>query len=252
MREFLSLIISPIPVLYLLLLAGFVLFGLKRKRIGKIFVLIAGVWFFIITTPFFPKIIVSSLESKYPQLSDSLIKNFGSPCDIIVLGAEHTDNKNLSPNNQLSLIALSRLTEGIHIHRMIRGSRLILSGYGRRSSLSHALVLYRTALILGVDSASMAIQPFPSNTRMEAEEYVKNFGVKNNLILVTSAIHMPRAMLNFHKEGINPIAAPTGFILKNGSQKYPWEWMPFSDNIIMMEESIHEYAGIMLTKIGGK
>jgi uncharacterized SAM-binding protein YcdF (DUF218 family) len=251
MREFLSLIINPIPVLYLLLLTALVFFVFKRKRTTKAFLLAAGIWFLIISTPFLPKIFVRSLESIYTQLSDSSIKSLPDSCDIIVLGSDNTDDKTLTPNNQLSLIAMSRLAEGIRIHRIIPGSRLILSGYGRRSKLSHALVLYRTAVVLGVDPATMAIQSTPSNTRKEAETYKKNFGSNKPLILVTSAIHMPRAVMNFRKAGINPIAAPADFILKNGARKSPWRWMPFSDNIAMMEQVIHESIGILWTKLGG-
>jgi uncharacterized SAM-binding protein YcdF (DUF218 family) len=249
MREFLSLMINPVPVLYLLLLVGFILFGLNRKRIGKIFLLIAGIWFFIITTPFLPKVIVKSLENKYPQLSDSSIKSLPDSCNIIVLGGGHNYNKNLSPNNQLTLTALSRLVEGIRIHSMIPGSKLILSGYAKGSELSDALVYYQTALILGIDSTSMVLQSSPSNTQMEAEEYLKNFGKENDLILVTSAIHMPRAIMQFRKAGINSIAAPANFFLKKIPIS-PLVWIPSSGNIVMMEAAIHEYVGIIWAKLG--
>ncbi len=252
MREFLSLIIGPVPVLYLLLLVSFVFLIIKRKRTAKVFLIVAGVWFFIITTPFLPKIFVRSFETRYTQLSDSCIKTLPDSCNIIVLGSDNTDDKMLTSNNQLSLIAMSRLVEGIRIHRMIPGSRLILSGYGRRSKLPHALVLYKTAVILGVNPTTMAIQSSPSNTRKEAETYIKNFGTNNKLILVTSAIHMPRAVMNFQKSGVNPVAAPADFFLKYGSGRNPWEWLPFSENIAMMEQVIHESVGILWTKMGGK
>jgi uncharacterized SAM-binding protein YcdF (DUF218 family) len=252
MREFLSLIINPVPVLYFLLLVGLILCGFNRKRTGKIIICIAGLWFFIITTPFLPKIIIKSLESQYPQLADSNIKTLHDSCNIIVLGSGLTDDKNLSPNNQLTPTSLSRLVEGIRIHKMIPDSRLILSGYGERSEISNALVYYRTALILGIDSVSMVIQALPSNTRMEAAEYVKNFGTENKLIVVTSANHMPRAIMLFHRAGIFPIAAPTNFFLKYGSHKYPWRWIPSSENVVIMEAAIHEELGIMWEKSGGQ
>jgi uncharacterized SAM-binding protein YcdF (DUF218 family) len=251
-REFLSLLIGPIPVLYILLVVSLVFFGFKRKRTAKVFLIVAGLWFFIITTPFLPKIFVKSLESRYTQLSDSCIKTLPDSCNIIVLGSDNNDDNKLTPNNQLSLIAMSRLAEGIRIHRMIPGSRLILSGYGRRSKLPHALVLYRTAVILGVDPTMMAIQSSPSNTRKEAETYIKNFGTKRKIILVTSAIHMPRAVMNFQKSGVNPVAAPADFFLKYGSRRNPWEWLPYSENIAMMEQVIHESVGILWTKLGGR
>jgi uncharacterized SAM-binding protein YcdF (DUF218 family) len=252
MREFLSLIIMPVPVLYLLLIAAFVFFISKRQRTGKIFLIMAGIWFLIISTLPVPKILVKSLESKYHQLTEESIKNLPDSCDIIVLGGGHSDDKDLSPNNQLSTTAIGRVTEGIRIHRMIPGSRLILSGYSGGSEISQALALYRTALLLGVDSASMAMQGLPSNTLMEAEEYFKNFGTRNFLIVVTSEIHMPRAMMLFQKAGLNPIAAPTNQMLKNGSRKYRWRWIPSSRNIEMMDAAIHEYAGMIWAWVGGK
>ncbi len=252
MREFITFMMDPVPILYLLLLGGFILFGLNRKRTGKLFLGIAGLWFLIITTPFLPKILVKSLEDKYPQLSDASITSIHGSCDIIILGGGHSDDKNLSPNNQLSTVALSRLVEGIRIHRLIRGSRLILSGSRGKSELPQALVLYRTALILGIDKTSMAMQTTPSNTRMEAEEYVKNFGTTNNLIVVTSAAHMPRAMMHFRKMGIDPIAAPTSRILKNGSYINPLDCIPSSDYIGMMVAVIHEYVGMIWVRLGGR
>jgi uncharacterized SAM-binding protein YcdF (DUF218 family) len=242
----------PLPVLYMLLLAAVIFFILNRKKTGKIILGLAGFWFLIISTLPVPKILVQTLENKYPQLSEQTIKNLPDSCDIIVLGGGHTDDKDLTPNNQLSTKALCRLVEGIHIHRMIRGSKLILSGYSGGSRLSQAMVLYQTALILGVDTNSMELLSTPSNTRMEAEEYVKYFGTGENLIVVTSDIHMPRAMILFREAALKPTAAPTNQILKYASGKYIWKWVPSASNIVMMEEVIHEYAGIIWTRLGGK
>jgi uncharacterized SAM-binding protein YcdF (DUF218 family) len=252
MREFITIMLNPVLILYLLLITGFILFALKKKRAGRYFVIIAGLWLFLITTPFLPKYMIKSLESKYHQLSDSTLRKINSPCDIIVLGGGHTDDLNLSSNNQLSLTALGRLVEGIRIHRMLPGSRLILSGSSGRSELAQALILYRTALILGIDSSSMAMQTKPSNTLQESEEYVRNFGTDKTLIIVTCATHMPRAVYNFRKAGISPIAAPTGFILKYGSKKESWDWLPDVRNIEKMETVLHEYVGILWARIGGR
>jgi len=242
----------PLPVLYLILITAVVLFISGHKKSGKILLIVAGIWFFIISTPMIPRLLVRSLENKYPQLTDESIKNFHDSCDIIILGGGHSDDKDLSPNNQLSITALGRLVEGIRIHMMIPGSRLILSGYNGRSELSQAGILYRTALIFGVDSASMVMQTLPANTMMEAKEYSRNFGTENKLIVVTSDIHMPRAMLLFKKAGLDPIAAPTNQIIKYGSVKYRWRWMPSAGYISMMEAVIHEYAGMLWTIVGGK
>jgi len=252
MRLFLSFIILPLPVLFILLFAAFIFLILKKKRTGKFFLILTGIWFLIISTLPVPKVLVKALENKYPQLSETAIKNLPDSCDIIVLGGGHSDDKDLAPNNQLSTTALGRLVEGIRIHRIIPDSRLILSGYNGGLRLSQAMVLYQTALILEVDSTSMVLLSTPSNTQMEAEEYAKNFGTGNNLIVVTSDIDMPRAIMLFRKAGLDPVAAPTDQILRYGSGKYRLRWIPSASNIEMMERAIHEYAGILWMRLGGK
>lgn len=244
MRDFFSLIINPIPILIILILLGCLLLFLKRPKSGRIVFIIAGVWFLTISTPPLPRFLVSSLENRYDQLPDSVFKSMSSPCNIIILGGGHSDDNSLSPNNQLSLIALSRLVEGIRIQKMIPGSNLILSGFDKKSKQSEAFVYYRTALSLGIDSCNMKLQSLPSNTQMEAEEYARNFGKETKLILVTSAIHMPRAVMHFKNAGLNPTPAPANFIFKKESDTYPLNWFPSSGNILMMEAAVHERAGI--------
>jgi uncharacterized SAM-binding protein YcdF (DUF218 family) len=252
MRNLLSMLIMPVPFLYILLTAGLVSYLFRRKRTMKFFLISAGIWFLVITTLPVPQLLVRSLENNYHQLADDEIKRLPGSCNIIVLGAGHTDDKALSPNNQLSNMALGRLVEGIRIHRMIPGSRLILSGYAGKSDLPQALVFYRTALSLGVDSAAMAMLSETITTRMEAEEYVRYFGKEKKLVIVTNALHMPRAMMHFRNAGLDPVPAPANQILKYGSVKNPWRWIPSSGNIRRMDEVIHEYAGMVWAWVGGK
>lgn len=252
MREFLSLLIMPIPVSFLLILSAFVFMKLSWEKTGKVLLWIIGIWILVITTPPIPRLLVKSLEDQYTQIPNSVVTDLTDSCDIIVLGRSHSDDKNLSPNNQLSNIALGRLIEGIRIHKMITASRLILSGYRGQSELPQALVLYRTALLLGVDSGAMSMLPMPTNTWMEAKEYINRFGRNRNLILVTCAVDMPRAIMLFRKAGVNPIPAPTNFLYKHGTHKYRWRWIPCSDNIRNLEEVIHEYAGLVWSWLGGE
>jgi uncharacterized SAM-binding protein YcdF (DUF218 family) len=243
--------ILPVPVSFILFIAALLFSKLNRKRTSRVLLWILGLWILVITTLPVPKWLVTSLESQYHQVSETQLTALSGPCNIIILGSSHSDDKNLSPNNQLSTIALGKLIEGIRIQRLVPESRLILSGYGGRSVLPQALVLYRTAVLLGIDSASMSMLPLPVNTWMEAKEYVKKFGNQGNLILVTNSLDMPRAVMLFNKAGINPVPAPTNFIYKHGIHKYPWRWIPSAGNIKNMEIAIHEYAGFVWEWLGG-
>jgi len=248
MRQLLSFLIDPVPILYILTGISLLFCLLKKALITKVFIIITSIWFFIITTPFIPDFFLKSLENQYSQISDSTIRKLNGKCNIIVLGGGHCENKDLTANSQLSTQAVSRLVEGIRIHRLMKNSRLILSGSAGRSSISQASLLYKTAIILGIDSTTIFQQTKPSNTQEEAEEYSRIFG-KQPVIVVTSASHMPRAMMHFRNTGGTPIASSTDFIANRGSHKNPLWWIPGSDNIKKMRIVLHEYMGTIWYKL---
>jgi uncharacterized SAM-binding protein YcdF (DUF218 family) len=112
-----------------------------------------------------------------------------------------------------------------------------------------------TALGLGVNKNEIRLLGTPENTKMEAFEYTKKFGTKNSLILVTDAVHMPRAMLLFRKAGQSPIPAPTNHLVKSNWKNGISDWLPSSSNIAMMEYAMHEYGGLVYARLfysGGK
>jgi uncharacterized SAM-binding protein YcdF (DUF218 family) len=252
MREFLSILILPLSILYLLILLCEIFKLLKRKKATKWLFLIAAVWFLITSTTFIPHRLIRSLETQYQPLLNVDRLLVTKPVYIIVLGGGHSDDKNLPPNSQLSLIALGRLAEGIRIHHLIHDSKLVLSGYNGRLTVSHAEVLSKTAISLGVNPEDIEKLPEPKNTSDEANIFFKTFGKEYTLIIVTDAVHMARAMLLFREKGLHPIAAPTNYFLKTESVKNPWRWIPESENIKMMETAIHEYTGIFWSNLGGK
>lgn len=252
MRELISLLASPLPVLYILLIITlmFRLFG-KRKAAG-VLLFLSVLWFIAITTRPIPHLLVNNLEKQYRQLSDEQIREIPDSVNIIVLGAGHTDDADLAPNNQLNWHAMMRLSEGIRLQKQLPGSKLILSGMGYRTSLSGALIMYRTALMLGMDSASLELSDLPMTTNSEADQYLSKFGKERKLVLVTSAIHMPRSVMLFKSKGIDVIPAPSDFLIRHPSQPYRYRLVPWSDNIGWLEQAIHEYGGIMWFRAGGR
>jgi uncharacterized SAM-binding protein YcdF (DUF218 family) len=203
-----------------------------------------------------PAALVSHLEYKYKTLSQGQINELPDSINIIVLGGGHADDMDLPPNDQLSTIALGRLVEGVRIYktatgdgRQATGVKVIVSGYAGKGKISQAEVLYRTALMLGVDSAALIVSPKPSNTEEEAIEYLRLCGKSKKLVIVTSAIHMPRAMMIFKSAGIDAIPAPTNHLVKYGSVKNKRGWVPSAGNITMMEQAMHEYVGMLWVKI---
>jgi uncharacterized SAM-binding protein YcdF (DUF218 family) len=96
----------PLTIFWLILLAWVIFYLLKRKRAGLVCGFFSIVWLAMISFPFIPELLVRSLETRYPSLLDISQFNPKDSVYILVLGAGYTDNKNLPPNDQLSLNAL--------------------------------------------------------------------------------------------------------------------------------------------------
>ncbi len=244
-RIILSKLIMPLPFLWFLLLAGLILYLVKKKGIAHIVWLLAVLWLLIISTPFIPVMLMNKLEQQYPVFTINELPNNHQAIHILVLGGGHVENKKLPPNSQLSEGALARLAEGIRIHRLLPQSILITSGYSINNRTPQAIIAARAAIALGVDSTNIKWQEKPTNTWEEALSYKQLFGDSTNLILVTSANHMPRAMYLFHKAGLKPLAAPTDFWVKGHGKKAFTYWFPSSKNIERMKRAIHEYVGLL-------
>ena len=102
---------------------------------------VSFVWLLLITTPFLPDLLVSNLENQYSTISETKLDSLNGHVNVLVLGGGITNDLRLPPNNQLSEIALCRLSEGIRIVRIIPDSKLITSGWGGREQITSAEVM---------------------------------------------------------------------------------------------------------------
>jgi uncharacterized SAM-binding protein YcdF (DUF218 family) len=251
----------PLPFFWLMVTLASVFAIRGRKKTSGRLMVFSVLWLLVISTPFIPDLLVAGLENRYPvyalpgesPCTATETESGASGVNILVLGSGHTNDSRLQATNRLSETALARLTEGIRLQRQIPASLLITSGWsGKRETVPQAEVLAQAALLLGVDSSQVKTQSLPNNTRMEASEYKRLFGDSARLILVTSAAHMPRAVYLFRKAGLEPLPAPTNHLVKKGEKRNPWFWLPSSAHISKMESAIHEYAGLIWYKTGGK
>lgn len=242
LKTIVGICIDPIYVLCFLLVALVWLVAKKKwkwaKRIGIGYI---GL-FLLFATPFLPDALVKNLESQYEPLIDLSGLTSGLNTHILVLGGGHTSDSRRTALDQLSQFSLSRVTEGARLQQIVQGSTLICSGYAGQDTSTNAELMATAAHSLGVDASAIEEMPEPRNTREEAIEYKKKFGTDHPLILVTSALHMPRAMTTFRTLGFDPIAAPTGHLYKP-SKSYSGFLSGF--NFYNLKAALHEYIGIL-------
>ena len=83
-----------------------------------------------------------------------------------------------------------------------------------------------------------------SNSTAEHPQNVKPIVGDARFVLVTSAYHMPRAMLVFERAGLNAIPYPVDFYTHEG---LVWnDLLPSPQNWETLNLALHEYVGILL------
>ena len=217
----------------------------RKKKIAPYLVIYAILWLFIVSISPVPEWLTTRWESRYPVLEavpDSLLKK--ESVHILILGGSHSSSPGLPVTTRLSPVTLGRLAEGIRLHRQVPDSRLVCSGYAGKNRLTQAEALAQAAVLLGVSPSDTLMVKTPVNTEAEAFAYQARFGNEHTLILVTSAIHMPRAMFWFQQAGLDPIPAPGSHLVKPNPERRSFPFTPSVSRIKMVDYWLHEWVGM--------
>jgi uncharacterized SAM-binding protein YcdF (DUF218 family) len=116
--------------------------------------------------------------------------------------------------------------------------------------------------LMGVPSEVMLLESRSRNTYENAlysKDILAEKGI-TRIILVTSALHMPRSVLLFEKQGIEVIPAPTDFnVTEESWQKmlspnlaYQLvQFLPSASNLELTTRAIKEYLGLIVYRLQG-
>lgn len=240
LKKIATYFVEPFGMVMTLFVIGLYFLFTKRIKFSKLFLSLAFGVIVLYSYPPFANYLVANLENKYPKYDYKKTVKY-----IHVLGGGHNVDPEQPLSSQVGGASVKRDLEGILIHRQIDGSKIIFTGYGGTTDTPTAVMNARLAKALGVKEESLIVNGLPKDTREEAE-FAKNIVGDKPFILVTSATHMPRAMMLFESLGLNPIPAPTNFYktVFDGYFKPP-TLTSFGQSSIAM----HEYIGIFWGKI---
>lgn len=159
--------------------------------------------------------LIRPLETKYkaiPELpAGTAIPPELAACRfVVVLGGGNGDGPGVSANNLLSASARARLVEGVRLLRVLPEAKLILSGPAQGRRDSHATVMGRTAIALGLAPERIVTIDEARDTEAEATA-VRRRVQETPVALVTSAWHLPRAAALFRNAGVYALPCPADF-----------------------------------------
>lgn len=247
-KKIVPLFIFPVPLCLELLLLGLALLWFtRRQRAGKILVTAGTVLLLILSYSFLPNLMLRPLEQRYPPVLDPAASQIG-PKEvqakyIVVLGGGHTSDPKLPVSSQVGPESLYRVLEGVRLYKATPSRKLILSGGGVFDPHPEAETMSRIALIMGVNPNDI-IKESASRDTQEQAQLIKSMVGRDKFFLVTSASHLPRAMALFHKQGMDPVAAPVGHLVRRASQWSPGNFFPTSGGLYQTEIALHEYLGL--------
>jgi uncharacterized SAM-binding protein YcdF (DUF218 family) len=140
---------------------------------------------------------------------------------------------------------------------ILSGGRIAWKGGGSAESGDMA----KLAALLGVPTSAMLQDPTSLNTYENAvnvKKILQERGI-NQVLLVTSAMHMPRSLKIFEKQGIKAIAAPTDFMItaqelqetQSSTQAILLNLVPDADRIQQFSRALKEYIGLVIYRLRG-
>lgn len=241
LKKVITIFIMPINLVIIFLFLAIVFF--KSKPTSSFKCLISAFVLLVLSSmPIVSDTLMINIEDNYETFSRS-----SKPVDyIVVLGNWHYPNAAIPVTSQLSEQSLQRLVEALRVYKLHPEARIITSGHHNTDPISNAQKMKQSLVLLGVPEQKIITENFPKDT--EEEAFLISPRVQGaNVVLITNAAHMPRAMKYFQAQGVYPIAAPTGFWVKNpNSEKKRSYYFPSSKKLQQTTIAWYESLGLLV------
>ncbi|MCC9078716.1 YdcF family protein [Litorilinea aerophila] len=183
---------------------------------------------------------------------------------IVILGGAtrpHEDPRPLTEVNEGG----DRLLYGAWLYHQGKAPAVLVSGgyiEWLGSTTPEAQSMRESLLLLGVPDEAIWLEAESRNTYengLRVQAMLEPMGIRR-IILVTSAMHMPRSVLIFRKLGFEVIPAPTDFMVTQAEMAYlrrgDWQvqllnLVPAADNLELSTRVLKEYIGILVYRLRG-
>jgi uncharacterized SAM-binding protein YcdF (DUF218 family) len=257
LSKLLPTLIYPVGLSCLLMLVALITLW-KRPRIAAIALTFALVYLLIGSSGLSTDFLVKSLEWRNIPNGD-----LPKADAIVVLGGSTRSASPPRPWIELSeegdriLYAAKLYRDGKAPKVIVSGGRIEWMMGGEPESSDMAVLL--TAM--GIPKTAILEDPTSQNTYENAVNVKKILETEKlqKILLVTSAMHMPRSLLIFKHLGIDTIAAPTDFLVTQQDIKEEQETskgrilglLPNADSVRNFSRALKEYIGIAVYWLRG-
>jgi len=221
---------------------GLAMFWRRLPRGARIAGVVVEVALVVLMMPWSANALSAWLRSRVPPASACTAP---APDAIVVLGGGAERRPRSSDDYAaLHLASLRRLFAGVALWRHMPDARLVIAG-GSRGHIPEAVLLANLAGQMGVPTKAIEIEGRSRNTWENARNVAMlSPPVPQRIWLVTSPMHLPRALGAFRAWGFQPCAWPEGPI-KGASGLEPGFVIPTGDSVQKTTVALHELLGGM-------
>lgn len=248
--------LPPGSALVLAVLA-LVCLGLGRRTIAALCLLLSILWLWTFSTPLVAETLTRRIAADdLPVAAETLPQ-----ADlIVVLGGGLAPPDASLPYPDLS-DAADRVWHAARLYHAGRAPRILVSGgnvwpdgepAADRVRASEAAAMRRFLLDLGVPADAILLEGNSRTTRENAIDtaaILRREGLKQ-VLLVTSALHMPRALAAFRTAGVDAIPASTDLAPHSDAPRV-LQLMPDSDALNQSARALKELLGLWIYQLRG-
>lgn len=244
----LKIIIAPEIFIIILFSTGILCVHiLERKQIATIILSFSLFCLCLFSSGPFSNYLVWNLERKYSPITD--FNSFLHIEKIILLTGWDSNNPEVPYTSNIGYRSALRTMEAHRLFKNLSEPQIIISGRAESTQ-----VMQKLLFLLGVPTGKITLDNGAASTWDNAINSQKILQ-KQPFFLVTSAIHMPRAMWCFRSLGMDPIPAPADFLYgfhakfslpNNKPLDY---YLPHINTFLNTSLAFHEYIGLYWYKI---
>lgn len=244
--------VYPLPLALILILIGTVLLWRGRRWIGVVAVGLAVAVLYLLSTPAISNVLVAGLEDRIGPVS---MEELPAADAIVVLGGGVLPAAKPRAGPDLGS-AFDRVWQGADLFRAGKAPRVIVTGARPYEDAGPSAALAASDLLvrLGVPRSAIVVRDDATSTREDALAVQAVTHVRDDidtLLLVTSAMHMPRALATFQAIGLQAWPVPTDRQHVDPAFRGVWSWLPHHSAFASSNRAWHEYVGVLYYRVRG-
>lgn len=222
-------------------------FVLKRRRVAAGLLGVAVAWSLLWSLPAVSERLRDTLASRYPPAPpDAPLP----PVDVIVVLGGGIGRPSWFDNGDAyaPVLANSRVAAGARAWQRGVAPRLLLSGGPTARDRNETRTMAQAMRRLGVPDAALLLDEHSRTTGDNARRTGALTAAHGwrRIVLVTSSMHMPRALELFRRQGLEVEPLAVGDNRLKGSPG----WQPRLHTLRRSEQALKEYAGWALARLG--